>query len=247
MVVLLRKDEAILSEALRESFPHVMFLSDTWNEERAYDSILQVPGIKVSILFPQSDRWRPVPAFDPETGERDGYLGLNWNRWLSFLRGGWSGIGDFDWPGRAKLAYDPPTPELGNIQGSYSVLDPDNATFLAIAREVWKIIGRIATNRVKFGHPLGNKLEGREHQLMADAKGHTEWFGHSALEWCRDGIANGERRMLCGNRRPADDWEVPTNSWYQGLRRKVEKRYGHDLDDPPPSNIAQDRLARETR
>jgi hypothetical protein len=233
MIVFLRKDEAIFSEALRESFPHVMFLSDFWDGEKPYGSLFQVPTIIASILFPEDGDWRPMPAFDPETGERNGYVGLDDNRSLQFLRGGWDGVGDFHRPGRARLAYDPPTPMLGNIQGSYSVLDPGSATFLSITRKVWKIIGRIATNRVKFGHPLGNVLEGREYQPMADAKGHTEWFGHSALEWCRDGIRRGERRMLCGNRRPADDWELPIDSWYQSLRRRVEDRYGHALDDPP--------------
>jgi hypothetical protein len=237
MLVFLRKDEAIFSEALREVYPHVVFLSDHWDRERSYDSIHRVPRLEVRILFPDDGRWRPIPAFDPQTGERNGYVGLNENRTLLFFHGGWEGLGNYDWPGKYQLAYDPPTPQLGNIQGSYSVLDPDNATFFAIVRKVWRVIGRIATNRIKFGHPLGNILEGRERQLMADAKGHSEWFGHCALEWCRDGIRNGKRYMLCGNRRPCDDWEVPNDPWYRSLRRRVEEKYGRELDDPPASTI----------
>jgi hypothetical protein len=231
VLVFLRKDEAIFSEALRERFPHVAFVGDT--EDRIYDSILSAPGHSVSIIFPEGAGWHPIPAFDPVTGDRNGYVDVSENRWLVYFRGQW------DWnlgsgkPSRDQLTYDPPTPMWGNIQGSYNVLDPEKETVFQITRKVWRIIERIATNRVKFGHPLGSKLEGRGRQLMADAKGHAEWFGHSALEWCRDGIRSGERRMLCATRRPADDWEVPRDPWYQALRRRVEDMYGDDLHDPP--------------
>lgn len=237
VLVLLRKDEAIFSEALRRSFPNVVFLSKSG--DRVCSSIPDAAGHRVSIMFPEELSWCPVPAFDPVTGDRSGFVGLSENRWLSYGRGHW------DWnlgsgpPRRDQLAYDPPTPMWGNIQGSYDVLDPEKETFFRITRKVWRIIERIATNRVKFGHPLGSELEGRGRQTMADAIGHDEWFGHCALEWCRDGIRKGERRMLCATRRPADDWEVPSDPWYQALRRTVEEKYGDALRDPPPMPTAE--------
>lgn len=231
VLVFLRKDEAIFSEALHDSFPHVAFLGDAG--DRMYDSILSTPGHSVSIIFPEGAGWHPIPAYDPVTGDRNGYVGVSEHRWLLYFRGRWDWNLGSGQPRRDQLAYDPPTPTWGNIQGSYNVLDPEKETFFQIARRVWRIIERIATNRVKFGHPLGSELEGRGRQLMADAKGNDEWFGHSALEWCRDGIRNGERRMLCATRRPADDWDVPKDPWYLSLRRRVERKYGDDLQDPP--------------
>lgn len=238
-LVFLRKDEAIFSEALREVFPHVTFIREWDTRLRRRDlavcgSLAEDDGKQWLIVFPDDERWQPRFTFDPETGLRDGIENILDNRTMRYRSGGWDWSLGSGQPSRVKLAYDPPTPMWGKIVGSYNVLDPLKKTFFKISRSVWNVIDRIAIGCVKHGHPLGNELEGGDRLLMKDCGPSFEWHGHSALEWCREGIRRGERRMLAATRRPADDWEVPDNTWYQSLRRRVEEEYGRAIDDPPP-------------
>ena len=54
------------------------------------------------------------------------------------------------------MAYDPPTLNVGEIYASYEPESSDRKERLRIISRVWKLIERLATNRYKSGHPLGN-------------------------------------------------------------------------------------------
>ncbi|MGH6932284.1 MAG: hypothetical protein ACREEE_07600 [Dongiaceae bacterium] len=238
-VAFMRKDEAILSEAIREEFPNVMFLPDQstrWEMASLlpfYDCLSSVPGRGAIIVFPDHASWSP-----PMITDRDMLQSIDFDNFLRHRTLVYQGS-FWDWdrgPGRpevSQLAYDPPTIGHGTIYGMYYIDDPDHEKLVVIARQVFRIIARIATNRVKGGHPLGNLLMGRESATMAQVTPDETWCGHTLLEWCQDGARAGFRRMMFGNRRPCDDWEVPTNPWYQRLRRRAEELYAADFTDPP--------------
>ena len=45
--------------------------------------------------------------------------------------------------------------------------------------------------------------------------------------------AGGDRCLLAGAFRPADDWEMPGDPWYRRLKAEVEAKYGVDFGLPP--------------
>jgi hypothetical protein len=132
------------------------------------------------------------------------------------------------------MAYDPPTLNAGEIYASYEPESPDCKECLRIVAQVWKLIERLATNRYKSGHPLGNELSGGDFLLMKNAPAGIAWLGHGALEWCQE----NPRRMLNGGWRPCDDWRMPQDDWYQSMHRETVERYGVKLGTPtrPPGS-----------
>lgn len=225
------KDEAIFSEALRQTFPTLRYLIYSGSRIRpscldAFDSLTDVPGRYVHIVVPGSVDWRPMPGFDPRDGGWTEFANLPTHRSLHYYRSVW----DWSFYGSERISYDVPTMDHGEIFGSYSPSLAGHEEFLVLVRSVWKIIGCLATNRYNLGHPLGNKLMGREVQLMQDAKGGWIWIGHQALQWCRA----HSRRMLSGAFRACDDWEMPESEWYRGLLERIEQRYGIDFGETPP-------------
>lgn len=203
----------MFSEALRQAFPTVKYVIHSGGVTPpvcldAFDSLVDAIAPCLYIVVPSTRDWRPIPGFDTD------------GRWIGFE----------NIPRHGHLTYDRPQWYEGEIFGSYEPWNPEHKVFLNLVRTVWKIIERLATNRYKHGHPLGNKLMGREVQLMKDAwAGHT-WLGHCALEWCKADPS----RMLAGAHRACDDWRVPQTQWYQALRAKVDERLGPDFDDTPP-------------
>ncbi len=203
----------MFSEALRQAFPTVKYVIRSGGVTPppsldAFDSLMDVTALGLYIVIPSSPGWRPEPGYGSDGG------------WIEFR----------NIPRHGHLTYYRPEWYEGEIFGSYEPWNPDHETFLKLVRTVWKIIERLATNRYKYGHPLGNKLMGREVQLMKDAKGGEVWLGHCALEWCRADPS----RMLAGAHRVCDDWQVPQTEWYRALRAKVDERFGPGFDDTPP-------------
>lgn len=225
------KDEAMFSDALRRTFPVVRYLIYSGSRTppsflRAFDSLTDVPGEYVRIVVPESPEWQPEPSFDPDDEGWQDFRNLPFHRSLLYYRAVW----DWAFYGSERISYDPPTLNEGQIFGSYCPWLPDHEEFLSIVRSVWRIVGLLATNRYKIGHPLGNKLMGRETQLMKNAKRGEIWIGHQALGWCHA----HPRRMLSGGFRPCDDWQMPETEWYRALRRDIEERHGADFGDTPP-------------
>jgi hypothetical protein len=110
---------------------------------------------------------------------------------------------------------------------------PQHKQHLEIVKRVWKVMSRIATGKHKGGHPLGNELMGGDIVLMKDRSHRNPWIGHWALQWCREGMNAGQRRMLRGLYRPCDDWKMPTNPEYQALCHVVEEKYGKSFGGAP--------------
>lgn len=120
----------------------------------------------------------------------------------------------------------------GHLSATWNEAYAAHAVVPVFQREVWRILERVAVNRLKGGTPLSNTW-GCDVVNMADAKLKGTclvWAGHHALEWC---AAGGPRRMLDDAFRPCDDWAPPSDPWYQSLRRRAEERYGPDFAVPP--------------
>jgi hypothetical protein len=223
-----RVDEAVLTEALRREFPETVYLDrEAWegSDVPICNSLVECTEHRQIRIFapdPSEPAWEPhsKPSLWP---------GLSWlanppERNLWFIPSKW------DWGPRyiqAKWAWDPPTLSEGWIWGGFW---PEEKNQIAFIRRVWRIIERIATNRCKAGHPVGNAMMNSDRILTSQVKGCFDWIGHHALEWSHDG---GPRRMLDGKFRPCDDWMPPQDEWYQSLRREVIDRYGAELGRPP--------------
>ena len=200
--ILNEADETILSLALKDAFPEIEFYNEgAEDSDRSLISLCDdrsvyadLPSHEIPSLPEQPTR--PVPR-----------------RYIHIARSNW--IWRAGWDRNTKWAWDPPTLGEGMVDSSFYRADDIARKFV---NQVWRILARIATNRTKGGHPLGNVLEGRTMLRMADEKGGLTWCGHQALAWCRQG---GDRRMLNGTTQPCDDWEIPKDCWYQDLMRRA--------------------------
>lgn len=224
-----RVDEAIFSEALRQAYPHATFVDQDLSPAVTFHpSIVDCSEHRmVGILAPEEEGW--VPSVRPHPGGVR--IFSHPERHLSFDRSEWDWGPEFI---QAKWAWDPPTLSRGRITGGYW---PEEKDQLAFIRATWRLIERVATNRVKKGHPLGNEMMCGDRLLMEDMKGGFTWAGHHALEWCTE----QPRRMLDGRIRPCDDWKPPDDPWYRALREKVLAKYGPELGRAPAVRGRRDR------
>ncbi len=207
-VALTRIDEAAYSVLLREAFPGIVFvgywalhklkdhnrgMTAEWFEANGFDSIHAVEETQVKAIIP-SCRWRPLPLVI------DGYSYNLRGPYLSF----YYHRGDWDWRTYrgAKLAYDPPTLNWGNINTSYLTDEPAQKAFYGKAL---RLVRKVSTNKVRselphIGHVYG---EGTS----------TFWIGHDAFRWC----SGSPTRMIAGLVRPTLDWEFPQFPWYRAV------------------------------
>jgi hypothetical protein len=205
-------DDEIFAEALRQEFPGTVFLErSAWKQPPApiFGSIMECSDRrKIHILAPDGAGW--IPQIEQYS---DGWYSLSeWpERRLDFVLSRWDWGPEFI---QAKWAWDPPTLSAGWIWGAYWPEEENRRVFL---HRAMRLVERIATNRVKKGHPLGNAMMGVEKVLMEDGEGGDTWVGHHALEWCTE----QPRRMLDGCIRPRDDWKPPDDPWYRALRGRV--------------------------
>lgn len=224
--LLTRMDEAIFSLALREDIPDICFLDDEdpeASETRCRNTIADCDGYRVRAEV--AARGQMVRVAD--THAPLGWFVVDRSSWKWHV--GWRPIA-----GNKRLAFDPPILTCGRIWTSWDANNRADAAKPGFQRKVWRILGRVATNRLKSGTPLSNTLEwGSDVTTMAEAKRYgmlRTWAGHHALEWC---AAGGPRRMLDGAFRPCDDWAPPSDPWYQRLRRRAEELYGPNFGLPP--------------
>jgi hypothetical protein len=227
-------DEEVLAEALRQTFPRVIFLEeDPWWDptDPSRDSISDIDSPVARVAVPDSPSWAPAIKRSPEFPRRYTWVDPP-PRALHIVRSYWEWHPGLTAEDSKRFAFDPPTLSVGQIGALWDDNDPRNAGVPAFIRQVWRIIARITTNKLKSGTPLMNELmSGSDRLLMSESKGGDYWAGHHALEWCASG---GPRRMLAGGFRACDDWAPPRDPWYQDLRRRVEERYGRDFGNPPP-------------
>ena len=235
-IVFTLRDEALFSELLKLEFPNIRFFD--WENSSAngwrkgeLSNLVEGGRDRLTLVFPEymgpiqiEERFARDQTWLKENREPE-------HRSMTYLRGGW------DWSRayyQERLLYDSPTLTAGEISARYYPDDPFHTMQLAIVRRVWKAMSRVAVGKFKGGHPIGNALMmGTDVVLMKDIGRRNPWMGHWALQWCRDGIAAKERRMLCGSYRPCDDWEMPKTPTYESLCRVVDEKYGKEFGKAP--------------
>ncbi len=211
-------DDAMLSFALVDAYPHVVF-EDTHaatQTERFVRraSIPECTGTVTEVHFvPQA--WQPDFVFPPGTsGPYSGRLMNPPQFTLHYVRCEWF----WGAPQGGNWAFDLPTLEGAQMSMNYDRESKEDRAFVA---KLWRLLGRLMTNRLKGGawpEPL----------MQADVKGDMYWAGHHALEWC----LGGKRRMLMSCRVPCDDWAPPDSDWHDALRRRVVEKFGPGIGDP---------------
>jgi hypothetical protein len=211
-------DDAVLSLALRDAFPTVVFCASGKSlSEPFLDLRSSVPECResvITVLFPAPD-WQPEFEKYPKNPKWH-VIANTPNRYLHYNRTSWF-WGD---PKRSRWAFDLPTPQHGSISTNY---DPDDPEQRAFVNKVWNILKKLTTNRMKSALAKDRVV------LSADAGGGMVWAGHHVLEWC----AAGPRRMIDGCARPCDDWTPPDTAWYRDLRERAEVMSGSDFGGVP--------------
>jgi hypothetical protein len=220
-------DDAVFSEALPEIYPTVLFIGhEPWRGEvPVYRSIPEGRHSRISEVIVPPENWSPQITQSKEVGYYH-FTNLPMKPGLRFHPSNW------DWGPKfyqRQWTCDFPTLSEGFVTATLARDAPKDDPSRAIVENAWRIIAKIATNRTKRGHPLGNELMGGDRVLMEEAKGGFTWVGHHALEWC----AAAPRRMLNGHTRPCDDWAPPADPWYRALREKVLEKYGPALGETP--------------
>lgn len=214
-------DDAMISLALRDAYPHVRFVSGV----NAFQSAALVEGPTIPEAGAGVVRiYFPPPGWEPEfriaNPSTPSYvLAILPEPWALYGRGQW--FWGNKWFPEAKWAFSLPTREHGHMSMSY---DPDAAEQRALMRSVWRLLERLTTNALRGVQPKIDRPA-----LMKDLRGGMFWAGHHALEWC----SQAPDRMLDGCRRPADDWRFPDDPWLLDLRRRVIERFGPDYGAPP--------------
>lgn len=207
-VALTRIDEAAYSLLLKEAFPGIVFvgywppgnpgdtdreLTTEWLDAHGRDSLHEIDDYTVRVFIP-SCRWRPLPLVI------DGYSYNLSGPYLSFryCRGRWN------WRTYrgAKLAYDPPTLDFGDINTSYLTDEPENKAFY---EKALRIVRKVATNQVRSELPHSGHVYG-------EGRGQY-WVGHDAYRWCSE----SPTRMIAGIARPTLDWKFPDVPWYRAV------------------------------
>ena len=173
------------------------------------------------FMFP-SKKWEPLVG---PCGLGGMYSILNFpSPSLHYFDSRW-GLG-----GGGRWAFDPPCLSDGRIPGNWS---DDNEEEKAFLRQVWRLLGKLTTNRMQVGHVKSGTV------YSGDTRGGEYWAGHHALLWCR----GAPRLMLNGLYRPRENWEMPDNPWYRDLLERAGELLPEPLeryldryppDAPPP-------------
>ena len=216
-------DEAMLTFALREAFPRMRIVTDIHHLRRA--ELDERPHIAqprqgqnwaplLYLLFPE-ESWNPVILPDLPGGHFS-YLSNAPRHHVVYRRGNW------DWGAtfgeEPKWSFSLPTPRCGDFIIDYDRQDERDRIFV---RDVWRVMGRLTTNRLKRELPhLGVVHEAEVRSGI--------WVGHHVLEWCQQLYD----RMIDGWFRPVDGWRAPDTTWHREMRARVVARFGHELDEP---------------
>lgn len=211
-------DDAILSLALRDAFPTIVFYSSgtAWKQpcREFFRTIPECRTCVVTALVPEPG-WRPIFVKD-EAWPYNYFMpnfpscSLHYTRTRWFW-GSWQ---------PANWSFDLPTPQFGTISTNY---DPADTEQRAFANKVWNILSKVATNRTKSGISRDRRV------LSENVGGGQIWAGHHMLKWC----AAGPRRMVDGSRLPCDDWKFPDSPWYQDLYARALAMFGPEFGGAP--------------
>ncbi|MBE9557708.1 MAG: hypothetical protein IMF08_12690 [Proteobacteria bacterium] len=211
-------DDAILSLALRDAFPTTVFYPS--------GRPLTAPRLELCRTIPECGSsvvtaYAPAPGWQPEFEEyKDNprwYVIRNPpRRYLHYSRTSWF-WGSWE---PAHWAFDLPTPEFGTISTNY---DPNDAEQRAFVNGVWKIISKLATNRMKSGISKDRVV------LSENVGGGMIWAGHNLLKWC----ALKPGRMIDGSHLPCDDWKFPETPWYRDLHARAVAMFGPEFGGAP--------------
>ena len=216
-------DEAMLTFALRDAFPslrivtEIHYLHTPHLDERphlAQPHYGEDRAANLSLLFPE-EPWTPHVLQDlPES--RLYFLANTPQHSIWYRRGGWNwGTTYGEEP---KWAYSLPTPTWGDFIIEYDRQDDSDRAFV---RDVWRIMRRITTNRLKSELPHLGVV------YCADSRG-REWVGHHVLEWC----GQVYDRMIDGRLRPIDGWTPPDTPWHRDLRARIVEKFGANFGVP---------------
>lgn len=211
-------DDAMLSFALREAFPGVVFIrGGIFFEAPELPAAATIPECSqtlVDIWFPWKG-WKPI--FFPRQEYPDRYEIINPpDLYLHYNRTQWF----FESPvGPRKWSFELPVPEKGSISTGRWTWEVEEKEFRST---IVKIIGRLTTNRLK------DWFEREESVSMKDAPRRNTWAGYHVLKWCRE----GPRRMIDGRFRPCDDWRPKYSPWYRKIEEKVVERFGEEYGGP---------------
>jgi len=163
-------DEAALTQALKVAFPRVIFTKTITSEKpelKDYGSIQANSGREVDILV-SGEGW--VPEFAVKTYESGKFWYLvNAPYWAMYQPG------RLTVQGPTKRGWRVESLEQGRLLGAYRRGDKEGAAF---ARKARRIVGTLATNRLKEIDPSTGKVH------RVDEKGGMFWAGHHAVRWC---------------------------------------------------------------
>lgn len=211
-------DDAMLSFALRDEFPNVVFLKNS--------TMLRSKGIEAAETIPECDQalvdiWFPregwEPLFFPHPDYPDKYDVINPPRlFLHYNRTRWfygAPQGDRNW------AFSLPMPEQGRITSGRWEWDKEQRQF---RHKITKILGRLTTNRMK------DWFQRDEYLSTKTSKRRNTWAGYSVLKWC----AEEPNRAIHSMFRPPDDWEPKETAWHRGMKNRVVERFGGNYGGP---------------
>jgi hypothetical protein len=201
-------DDALLSLALIDAFPTVLFMNGGRpNEKPEIDSKTSIPD----CISPAIDIFVPERGWEPKYQRNSRYK--NWFDLLNppkhvayYVRSTWQN--NFVDPENPKWAFRWPTLEYGRISSNIRNDDLEDKAFVSA---LWKIITKLSTGRYCAGYfdwktPL--KETSRKPFLV----------GNHALAWCLE----GDRRMVMGYAHPCTDWKPPETPWHRDLNRRFE-------------------------
>lgn len=211
-------DDAMLSFALRDRFPSVLFLSkirllDTPALENR-ETISECDQTFVNIWFPR-DGWKPLFFPHPDYPERFNLINPP-DLFLTYYRTRWF----FGVPqGERKWAFSLPMPESGKLSSGRWEWGPDQKEF---RNAVTKLLGRLSSNRLKDWFQRNDCVPNSE------AKRRSTWVGQNVMTWC-----SGEpNRAIDSMFRPPDEWKHKESPWYRDLKKRVIERFGEDYGGP---------------
>lgn len=211
-------DDAMLTYALKEAFPNVLFLHKIrlLKEPQLHlaNSIPECDRTLVHIWFPRDD-WQPLFFPHPDYPHRFNvinppslYFHYNRTRWFHGVP-----------QGERKWAFSLPMPERGRISMGRWEWDETEKEFRS---KIVRILGKLSNNRLKDWFQRDEFVPSKE------AKRRNLWAGHSILRWCAD----EPRRAIDSMFRPPDDWQMRESDWYRQLRERVTDRFGPDFGGP---------------
>jgi hypothetical protein len=206
-------DEAMFLLAMWETYPRMFVLHGSHDLLQPSDFVgptgladLIAPNSFAWRLHFPDEGWRPVIL--PEPQGRYNFIANAPRHSLYYVRDhrSWGTM-------IVRAPYD--TPKL-SIH-----IDIDRELDRSFVNTVWRIVSRVATNRVKFGTPVVELA-------YSAGRGGSIWCGHHVYAWWCQKVYH---QVTDEQIRPIE-WKVPDTPWHRGMRARVIAQFGHELDEP---------------